>query len=87
MEKQREISSLIRPCFTSCRRPNDCQYLHHYIRGHFRHSRSRWHRGVDFKPTEEVLNPAEQINENALAGVDVLSRLKSLRVKMGCTTK
>src|SRR6266850_4216421 len=66
------------PTFHFFRRcPNDGQHLRHYIYGYFRHGNSRWHLGIDFESMEEVFNPAEQVDENALAGIDIFGCLEN----------
>ena len=68
------------------RHTNDDQYLCHYFRCYLSHGGVRWHPDVNLEPTEEVFNPAEQVDESALARVDVFNRLKPPHVKMGHTT-
>jgi hypothetical protein len=68
------------------RRPNDCQYLRQNFHGYFPHCSSGRYLCVDFESAEEVFNPTEKVNENALLEVNVFSRLEILHIKMGCTT-
>jgi len=74
------------PLHFFCRHPNDDQYLRHDFRRHLCHGGGRWHPDVNLEPTEEVFDPAEQVDENALARADVFNRLKPPYVKMGRTT-
>jgi len=60
-----------------CRYPNDDQYLCHYFRCYLCHSSGRWHPDVNLEPTEEVFDSAEQVDESALACVDVFDRLRN----------
>ena len=69
-----------------CRHTNDDQYLCHYFRRYLRHSIGRWHPDVNLEPTEEAFDPAEQVDESALARVDVFDRLSPPHIKIGRTT-
>ena len=76
MNQRKDQLTHATPLHFFCRHPNDDQYLRHYFHRDFCHSSGRWHPDVNLEPTEEVFDPAEQVDENVLARVDVFDRLK-----------
>ena len=76
MNKRKGQLTHATPLHFFCHHPNDDQYLCHYFRRYLCHSSGMWHPDVNLEPTEEVFDPAEQVDESALARVDVFDRLK-----------
>ena len=65
-----------------CRDPKDRYHLHHDVNNYFRHFRGRRDSSIDIKPTEEVSDPIEQLDELVLAGAYISGSLGDLDVKI-----
>jgi hypothetical protein len=67
-----------------CRNGQDIQYLNHYLNDDVRHRRVWSNLGIGLQAFEKVLNAFEDVNQSLLGSNDILSRLRSFRVRPGC---
>ena len=74
-------SSLI---YLLCRDSKYIQHFNHYLHDDVRHRLSWSNLGIGLHASEEVLDPLKYVNKSLLGSNNVLRRLRSSRIKLGC---
>jgi hypothetical protein len=70
-----------------CRNSQDIQYFNHYLHYDVRHRRVWSNLGIGLQAPEEVLDAFKDVNKSLLSSDNILSRLRSFRVKPGSVAK